>query len=246
MFYNICSSAHADFKNSEKMNFHFETLPALISLKMCKEDIQEVLIIPAFFEEIHRAIFENHQSWLNSLNFERFTKFLLKFSEDDRYSNKYCQKSHSFLIYMPIDDNNPFYLKKTTEKWEGKADPPPENSDYEKFENLKMGIRAGIVNIRTSITIHGRNTLEKIIMEQYPNKHKLCIDIDGEEVDFITFVERDSGIPKDDELEFEDKEKIVKLASSMIKFLNPDINFQKDLLQTVNDAYDMAFEYHQK
>ena len=147
---------------------------------------------------------------------------------------------------MPIDDNNPFYLKKTTECWVGKVDPPPANSDYEQFEKLELGIMAGIVNIRTSIMMYRYTTLKKIIKKQYPDKYELCIDIDGDEVDFITFVERDSGIPRDDELKFKDKEKIVKLASSMIKFLNPNLNFQEYLLLKVNDAYDMTIEYHRQ
>ena len=70
------------------MKFHIENLSAPISLKICKEDIQKGFVKFADFRRDVSSIFRQPPTLIKSLNFERFTKSLLKlFSKDDRYSN---------------------------------------------------------------------------------------------------------------------------------------------------------------
>ena len=66
-----------------------------------------------------------------------------------------------------IRNNNPLNLRKTKEPWRGKVIPGTD-PDFEQFDNMYNGIRAGMRNIQTMYLVHGCHAVEDIIRRWAP------------------------------------------------------------------------------
>lgn len=66
-----------------------------------------------------------------------------------------------------LRNNNPLNIRKTANKWTGKITPSADK-DFEQFNSLEMGLRAGALNIKTQINQRGKNTLAKLIYTYAP------------------------------------------------------------------------------
>lgn len=63
--------------------------------------------------------------------------------------------------------NNPFNVVKSSSKWQGKLPAVP-GTDFEKFDTLENGIRAGLINLRNGYFAKGLDTPAKIINKYSP------------------------------------------------------------------------------
>lgn len=61
-----------------------------------------------------------------------------------------------------IRNNNPFNIRKSGESWLGKL-PNSTDSDFEQFVNIRFGIRAGLVLLRTYIRKYNLCSVSSII-----------------------------------------------------------------------------------
>lgn len=79
---------------------------------------------------------------------------------DDRYNQK----------VRGYRNNNPLNLRISSNQWKGKL-PKEANTDgtFEQFETMPLGFRAALINIRTQVNKHGRNTVEKLIRVWAPD-----------------------------------------------------------------------------
>lgn len=75
---------------------------------------------------------------------------------------------------------------------------------------MYLGIRAGFVILRNYITKYKRNTIRKIITAWAPS-------IENNTTKYIETVSKLSGIGKDDVIQFEEREKMIRIVSAMIK-----------------------------
>ena len=75
---------------------------------------------------------------------------------------------------------------------------------------MYLGIRAGFIILRNYINKYKRNTISKIIAAWAPS-------IENNTTKYIETVAEISGIGKDDIIQFEEREKMTKIVSAMIR-----------------------------
>ena len=69
-----------------------------------------------------------------------------------------------------LRNNNPFNIRRSASKWSGKI-PFEKSTDkqYEQFETVRHGIRAGLYLLTKYVLTHGLDTIPKIIHRWAPN-----------------------------------------------------------------------------
>jgi hypothetical protein len=107
-------------------------------------------------------------------------------------------------------NNNPLNLIKSSNAWKGKIKDPA--GRFEQFCSMEYGTRAAMINIRSYMNRHGRNTIEKIISRWAPASEN---DTQG----YIAFVSQQTGYQPDTVLSFR-KEVIFNLVDAMSQMEN--------------------------
>lgn len=106
--------------------------------------------------------------------------------------------------------NNPFNLKRTAIKWKGKVASP--DSDFECFDSVENGIRAGVIDIVGDIAKDKQDTLQKLIRSYAP-------PFENDTTGYVSYVSKVMGIAADTALTQAgkvDAGTIGKLASAII------------------------------
>ena len=77
------------------------------------------------------------------------------------------------MVTRGIRNNNPFNIKKSNNKWLGKlkvsTDP-----DFEQFETLNLGIRAGVVLLRRYVKRYHLTNVNDILKRFCPDNNLSC------------------------------------------------------------------------
>lgn len=108
-----------------------------------------------------------------------------------------------------IRNNNPLNIRVSKNKWVGKVKASTDPA-FEQFAHMYLGIRAGFVILRNYIKKYKRNTIRKIVSAWAPS-------IENNTAKYIETVAKTSGIGKDDIIQFEEREKMIRIVSAMIK-----------------------------
>jgi hypothetical protein len=106
-------------------------------------------------------------------------------------------------------NNNPFNLRLSSNKWRGKIYDNKQDSEFEEFESIEYGLRAGLINIRTHIG-RGKNTIASLM-------HTLSPTHENPTFNFINYIVDKSGIEADQIIEF-DKETAFQIAVPIVMF----------------------------
>ena len=105
--------------------------------------------------------------------------------------------AQSFINYVGIPlglrNNNPGNIRDAGIDWKGKIG---SNKGFVIFDDVSWGIRAIIVNLHTSITIHGNDTLRKYITRYAP-------PIENDLAKYIQIVSQKTGIAPNEKIHFD-------------------------------------------
>lgn len=126
-----------------------------------------------------------------------------------------------------LKNNNPLNIRKG-QSWVGEVE-ESNDPDFEQFYEMKFGLRAAFIILRTYLKIHGCCNISLII-------HRWAPPNENNTEDYISFVCRYTGLDRYQKIQFEDKEKIIKIVQAMAivesdKYLT---------FQDLEEAYDMA------
>jgi len=105
-----------------------------------------------------------------------------------------------------LRNNNPFNIIDSKTKWQGESD---KNDDpkFEEFEDMVIGIRAGMVILRSYMLKYKLNTISKIINRFAPT-------VENDTKAYIEAVAKRTGFGKDQKLTF-DKYTICRLTEAI-------------------------------
>ncbi len=107
--------------------------------------------------------------------------------------------------------NNPFNIRAVkANKWNGKT--TPEGAEFESFDTLENGVRAGIKILLTYFNKYNLRTIEKIISRYAP-------DNENNTAGYIDFVANETGFEPNQAIE-PNKENLWKLSHAICKMEN--------------------------
>jgi hypothetical protein len=105
--------------------------------------------------------------------------------------------AQSFINYVDaplgLRNNNPGNIKDAGIEWKGKIG---SNKGFVVFDDVAFGIRAMMINLHTSITVHGNDTLRKYISRYAPPQEN-----DTEQ--YIQIVSHKTGIAPNEKIHFD-------------------------------------------
>lgn len=104
-------------------------------------------------------------------------------------------------------NNNPLNLRRTSIEWKGEKSEVTD-PEFEEFETLQFGLRAGLINIKTNLK-RGNDTIGKLISVWAPPS-------ENNTSNYIKIVSDLSGIEPSRELKF-DKDQLFLVVSAMCK-----------------------------
>ena len=132
-----------------------------------------------------------------------------------------------------IRNNNPFNLKYTEIKWDGKLPLDKETEDtFERFDSNLMGMRAGVINTLTHHIKYGDDTIEKLITRYAPPDEN-----DTENI--ITFVSKNMGIERNQKIDLKNKEVFYEYAKAVVTMEG----FKSDELDSlIYDAIELGYK----
>ena len=114
-------------------------------------------------------------------------------------------------------NNNPGNIVKTKTKWKGEI--ASKDKRFKTFINMEYGYRAIFVTLNSYIR-KGFNTISKII-NRYAPPHENVTSA------YVKHVSEETGIPKDEPIEFAETDKIKKIVASISRIENgikPNLN----------------------
>ena len=106
-----------------------------------------------------------------------------------------------------VRNNNPLNLRRTAIKWNGERSEVIDN-EFEEFETMAYGLRAGLVNMRTQMS-KGFDSLEKLIGRWAP-------PTENNTSNYVRIVSEKSGYSPTHILAFE-KDEMKPVVSAMVK-----------------------------
>ncbi|MBS2212153.1 hypothetical protein KEM09_12105 [Carboxylicivirga mesophila] len=124
-----------------------------------------------------------------------------------------------------IRNNNPLNLRQTEIKWRGES-VKDDDPDFEEFDSMMLGVRAGLRNMRTLYQRDGKNTIAKIVSTWAPSH-------ENDTESYIQFVVNESGYERDEHLNW-NSEELYPVVKAMCK-IESLYNLEKSL-------YDEAWQ----
>ena len=126
-----------------------------------------------------------------------------------------------------IRNNNPFNIRKTNIKWDGKIQ--GKDKEFETFDSDLMGIRAGARNSLTHFR-RGLDTVNDLVSEHAPSS-------ENPTQSFVNFVSSKLGVGPNDKINLEDEDVLFDFVNSVIAFENQHYFYDE---ATVRKAIKMA------
>lgn len=105
-----------------------------------------------------------------------------------------------------LRNNNPLNIRKA-QSWVGEVE-ESDDPDFEQFYEMKFGLRAAFIILRTYIKVRSCSNIELIINRWAP-------PVENNTKDYIDFVCRFTGLDRYQKIQFEDKENMIKIVQAM-------------------------------
>ena len=136
------------------------------------------------------------------------------------------------MVPRGIRNNNPLNIRKGN-NWKGER-PHQKDKEFEEFESMTYGVRAGFKILRNYITGYGGktaclNTVRLIVRRWAPPTENATER-------YIDFVAKEMGIQPTDTISFRDKKTMVNLVNAMI-FVECGQRVSRDIIES---AYDLV------
>lgn len=120
------------------------------------------------------------------------------------------------MVARGLRNNNPFNIKKSSIKWQGKIDNGTD-SVFEQFTTPVYGIRAGVINCKTLVK-NGSNTIYKLIKVFAP-------PIENDTNAYMTAVAKHLNMNVDEVLDMDDYETVYALTCAIMLHENGTIPY---------------------
>ena len=117
-------------------------------------------------------------------------------------------------------NNNPLNIRNSSEKWAGEIR-PSQDTAFKQFKSMGYGFRAALKLLRNYIG-KGYNTITKIINRWAPPS-------ENNTGSYIKNVSTRSGIPADEVISRDDREKLIAIAYAMAISENGQAPDRKDI-----------------
>lgn len=101
-------------------------------------------------------------------------------------------------------NNNPGNIRISSENWQGEIR-PSQDSEFKQFKSMGYGFRAMLKLLRNYIRLHECDTIEKIISRWAPKN-------ENNTSAYINHVSQRTGIPADQPISQNDREKLINIA----------------------------------
>ena len=136
------------------------------------------------------------------------------------------------MVPRGIRNNNPLNIRKGN-NWKGER-PHQKDKEFEEFESMTYGVRAGFKILRNYMTGYGGktaclNTVRLIVRRWAPPTENATER-------YIDFVAKEMGIQPTDTISFRDKKTMVNLVNAMI-FVECGQRVTRDIIES---AYDLV------
>lgn len=126
-----------------------------------------------------------------------------------------------------IRNNNPLNIR-IGNTWLGEVNNPTD-TEFEQFVSLEYGLRAAFIILRRYIRRYHKNTISSIVSTWAPATENNTLK-------YIDYVAQVTGIAPDAQIEFFDKETMVRLVSAMARYeCGQPVDEAK-----ISKGYDMA------
>jgi hypothetical protein len=133
-----------------------------------------------------------------------------------------------------LNNNNPLNIVINGDKFQGEIIPSGDKR-FKQFQSAAYGYRAGFVTLGTYLTKYNRNTVEKIINSWAP-------PFENDTVNYVTLVEKWSGVPKDKVLTLESGVDYLQIVAAMSRVENGVIS----LISEVKEGFLLQNKITQK
>lgn len=127
-----------------------------------------------------------------------------------------------------IRNNNPLNIR-VGNKWKHEK-PSTDETQFEVFEEMKWGVRAGFMVLFRYITFYKCNTLRKIISRWAPPS-------ENHTDSYLWAVGSKTYIEYDDKIDYKDKSKMCSIVYWMV-YVENGVNID---IRTIEEGYDLAF-----
>lgn len=127
-----------------------------------------------------------------------------------------------------VRNNNPLNIR-VGNKWKHEKNSTDE-TQFEVFEEMKWGIRAGFMVLFRYITFYKCNTLRKIITRWAPPSENYTDT-------YLWTVGSKTYIEYDDKIDYKDKSKMCSIVYWMV-YVENGVNVD---IRTIEEGYDLAF-----
>lgn len=131
---------------------------------------------------------------------------------DEILRERKSKTTHNYLnstnmnIPRGYRNNNPLNIRNSSEKWAGEIR-PSQDTAFKQFKSMGYGFRAALKLLRNYIG-KGHNTIEKIITRWAP-------PTENNTASYINNVSSRSGIPANEIISRDDREKLIEIAYAM-------------------------------
>jgi hypothetical protein len=110
-----------------------------------------------------------------------------------------------------LRNKNPFNIRKSAIGWVGKTG---NDGAFEKFSSLELGLRAGMMNMRTHFRKYGLDTVAKLISRHAPGT-------DGNnETAFVRTVSKAGGIGANETIDWQNKALLARIFAAVVQVEN--------------------------
>ena len=150
--------------------------------------------------------------------------FYLSFKTTKKVMNK---------LSRGMRNNNPFNIRKSSINWQGKII-NSSDKDFEQFETLEYGIRAGLINLRSYLN-KGFDTVKKIIARYSPVDDPG--NAPGSTNNYINFVARKLNVDINETI---DKSQLIDLAYAILLFEAGKQEITLDEIKAVNTKFKIV------
>ena len=131
------------------------------------------------------------------------------------------------IVPRGFRNNNPLNIR-IGNSWLGEVENPTDK-EFEQFQAMVFGLRAGFILLRRYIRRYGLDTIRDIISRWAPAS-------ENHTAKYIEFVSQESGIGQLTKIHWEDKEILCKLVFAMVIYENG----KQLTMWQIAKGYDMA------
>ena len=114
-------------------------------------------------------------------------------------------------VVRGLRNNNPFNIRFSGINWKGKLKEAKRDADFEEFENLVFGIRAGLINLKTYYNRHELKNLLTVVTRYAPSH-------ENDTSAYVGFLASELKILPTMDLKLNERDNLINLGWAIVKY----------------------------